>query len=137
MDEKDMRAEIRNTEAAMRERVEPANQKGQRIGVGRLPLAKLILCLVGGQVDAFTAYDCSNRSIIMKSYSLLEPDACAVSDKTGEFKTTVYGEIIQIKQDRIIPIFRCQVIETIVSQYCMHWSRLVSPGTYGSGNPRC
>jgi hypothetical protein len=29
---------------------------------------------------------------------------------------------MQIKQDRIIPVFRCQVIETIVSQYCGHWS---------------
>jgi hypothetical protein len=27
-----------------------------------------------------------------------------------------------VKQDQIIPIFRCQVIETIVSQYCGHWS---------------
>ncbi len=33
----------------------------------------------------------------------------------------VYGEIVQIKQDRIIPIFRCQVIKTIVSQCCGHW----------------
>ncbi len=82
-----------------------------------------ILCLVGGgrQVDAFTAYDCSNRSNIVESYSLLEPDACAVSDKTGEIETTVYREIVWIKQDQIIPIFRCQVIETIVSQYCGHW----------------
>jgi hypothetical protein len=49
-------------------------------------------------------------------------DACAVWDKTGEFETAVYGEIMQIKQDRIIPIFRCQVIKTIVSQYCGIWS---------------
>ncbi len=27
-----------------------------------------------------------------------------------------------MKQDRIIPIFRYQLIETIVSQYCRHWS---------------
>jgi hypothetical protein len=37
-------------------------------------------------------------------------------------QTTLYREIVQIKQDQIIPIFRCQVIETIVSQYCGHWS---------------
>jgi hypothetical protein len=35
---------------------------------------------------------------------------------------TVYGEIVQIKQDRIISVFRFQVIETIVSQYCGHFS---------------
>jgi hypothetical protein len=30
-----------------------------------------------------------------------------------------------MKPDRIILIFRCQVIETIVSQYCGHWSSAV------------
>ncbi len=31
---------------------------------------------------------------------------------------TVYGEIVQIKQDRMISVFRFIVIETIISQYC-------------------
>jgi hypothetical protein len=57
----------------------------------------------------------------MESYSLLEPDGCASSDKAGEVETTVYREILQIKQDRMIPVFRCQVIETIVSKYCGHF----------------
>jgi hypothetical protein len=26
-----------------------------------------------------------------------------------------------MKEDRIIPVFRCQVIKTIMSQYCSHW----------------
>jgi hypothetical protein len=39
-----------------------------------------------------------------------------------EVETTLYRENVQIKQDQIILIFRCQVIETIVSQYCGHWS---------------
>jgi hypothetical protein len=30
----------------------------------------------------------------------------------------VYGEIIQIKQDRMIPVFRCTVIETLTAQHC-------------------
>jgi hypothetical protein len=29
---------------------------------------------------------------------------------------------VQIKQDRMIPVLRCMVIETIVSQYCGHFS---------------
>jgi hypothetical protein len=33
-------------------------------------------------------------------------------------ETTVYGEIVQIKQDRMIPVFRCVVVETLVAQYC-------------------
>jgi hypothetical protein len=38
--------------------------------------------------------------------------------RDGEVETTVYGEIVQIKQDRMIPVFRCTVIETLVAQYC-------------------
>ncbi len=34
----------------------------------------------------------------MEAYSLLEPDACANMGKDGEVETTVYGEIVQIKQ---------------------------------------
>ncbi len=54
----------------------------------------------------------------MESYSLLEPDACANMGKDGEVETMVYGEIVQIKQDRMIPVFRCVVVETLVAQYC-------------------
>jgi hypothetical protein len=31
-----------------------------------------------------------------ENYSLLEPDACLVSDRNGETETTVYGEIVQM-----------------------------------------
>jgi hypothetical protein len=37
--------------------------------------------------------------------------------KEGEVEMTVYGEV-QIKQDRMIPVFQCIVIETLISQYC-------------------
>ncbi len=30
----------------------------------------------------------------------------------------MYGEIVQIKQDRMIPVFRCTVIETLTAQHC-------------------
>ncbi len=43
---------------------------------------------------------------------LLEPDACVNMGKEGEVETTVYGEIVQIKQDRMIPVFGSIVIET-------------------------
>ncbi len=54
----------------------------------------------------------------MEAYSLLEPDACANMGKEGEVETTVYGEIVQIKQDRMIPMFRSIVVETLVARYC-------------------
>jgi hypothetical protein len=38
--------------------------------------------------------------------------------KDGEVETSVYGEVAQVKQDRMIPVFRCMVVETLVAQYC-------------------
>jgi hypothetical protein len=107
----EMEAEIRETNALIRQR--------RRRGVGLLsmPLA-LLMCLVVTLVGGFTAYDCSNQSNVVESYSLLEPDACANMGRDGEVETTVYAEIVQIKQDRTIPVFRCTVVETLVAQYC-------------------
>jgi hypothetical protein len=87
---------------------------------------------MGGPAIAFTAYDCLNRSNVVESYSLQEPDASANTGKEGQVETTVYGEIMQIKQDRMIPVFRCLMIETIVSQYCRLFS---SAGVLSLGNP--
>jgi hypothetical protein len=72
-------------------------RKGKR--ASRLPLVLMLFCLSGQAVEGFTAYDCSNRSNIVESYSLLEPDACTNMGKEGEVETKVYGEIVQIKQD--------------------------------------
>jgi hypothetical protein len=80
----------------------------------------MLLCLSGQAVEGFTAYDCSNRSNNVESYSLLEPDACANMGKEGEVEKTVYGEIVQIKQDRMIPVFRCVVIKTICVAVLRH-----------------
>jgi hypothetical protein len=80
--------------------------------MGWLPLTLvLLLCVPGRPAEGFTAYDYSNRSNIVKAYSLLEPDACANMGKEGEVKTTVYGEIVQIKQDRMIPVFRALLLK--------------------------
>jgi hypothetical protein len=97
-------------------------KKRRSKGVGRVPLMLTFLCLLGNMAEGFTAYDCSNRSNIVELYSLLEPDVCANMGKEGEVETTVYREIVQIKQDSMIPVFRCVVIETNVSQYCGHFS---------------
>jgi hypothetical protein len=94
-------------------------KKRRRAGRGWLLLTLvLILCFTGHPAEGFTVYDCSNRSNVVETYSLLEPDACANMGKEGEVETTVYGEIVQIKQDQMIPVFRCIVIETLISQYC-------------------
>jgi hypothetical protein len=91
--------EIKKTKEALREWVGVARSRSWGSGLRSLSLTMAILCLVGGQVNAFTAYDCLNRSYIIESCLLLEPDTCGASDKAGEVKTTVYREIMQIKQD--------------------------------------
>jgi hypothetical protein len=65
-----------------------------------------LMSLMGSPVGAFTAYNCMNKSNVVESYSLLEADMGAGSNRNREIKTTVYGDIVQIKQDRIIPDFR-------------------------------
>jgi hypothetical protein len=98
-------------------------KKGIR-GSYRLPDTLTLMSLIGilgSLAYAFTAYDCTNRSNIVESYSLLDLDACSATDKNWEVETTMDGEILQKKQERIIPILSCQVIETIVSLYCGHW----------------
>jgi hypothetical protein len=78
MSEEDMQAEIERTEVTMIERVKPATRRRQGLSMRKLPVTMMILNLVGMQgrpVEALTAYDCSNRSNIVESYLLLEPDA--------------------------------------------------------------
>jgi hypothetical protein len=106
----EMEAEVRGVQEEIKRR------RSER--ASRLPLVLMLLCFSGQAVEGFTAYDCSNRSYIVEYYSLLEPDACANMGKEGEVETTVYGEIVQMKQDRMISVFRCIVIKTIISQYC-------------------
>ncbi len=122
MEEEAMKAEIKRMEKILEKKrgmVKPSR-------LGSPPLALTILCLVGGQVSALTAYDCSNKCNVIESYSLLEPDVCANSDKAGG-DNSLRGNL-QIKQDQMIPVFRCQVIETIMSQYCRHfWWYKVHP----------
>jgi hypothetical protein len=109
---------IEEMEAELRE-VKVEIRKRRRAGTGLLPMPlALLMCLMVSSVEGFTAYDCSNRSNVVEAYSLLEPDACASMGKEGEVETTVSGEIVQIKQDRMIPVFRCIVVETLIAQYC-------------------
>jgi hypothetical protein len=87
---------------------EDLSGKKKRLAGSKLPWMLLLLGVagLGGEpAQAFTAYDCSNRSNIVKSYLMLEPETCTVSDANGEMKTVVYGKIVQMKQDQIILIF--------------------------------
>jgi hypothetical protein len=110
----EMEAEIQETNKAIRKR----RRQGLGLMLKPLWMLTMLACLVGNPVNAFIAYDCSNSTNLVEAYSLLEPDACANMGKDGEVETSVYGEVAQVKQDRMIPVFRCMVVETLVAQYC-------------------
>jgi hypothetical protein len=109
-----MEAEIRETNEAIRKR----RRKTPGLMLKPLWMLTMFACLVRNPVAAFTAYDCSNRSNVVESYSLLEPDACANMGRDGEVRDDcVWGD----RPDQagwMIPVFRCTVIETLVAQYC-------------------
>jgi hypothetical protein len=75
------------------------------------------LCVLS-PADGFIAYDCTNASNIVEAYSLLEPEECHATGGEHKVERVVQGEVLQIKKERTISIFRCQVLETVVSQYC-------------------
>ncbi len=81
----EMEVELEETNEAIRKR-----RRGS-LGLMLKPIWTLMIVasLAGGPVSAFTAYDWSDQSNIVESYSLLEPDACANSGKDGEVETTV------------------------------------------------
>jgi hypothetical protein len=58
----------------------------------------------------------------VEAYSLLAPEECHVTGGEHKVERIVQAEVVQIKRERTINVFRCQVLETLVSQYCGHSS---------------
>jgi hypothetical protein len=110
----EMEAEIQETNEAILKR----RRRGLGLMLKPLWMLTMLSCFIGSPAVAFIAYDCSNSTNLVEAYSLLEPDTCANMGQDGEVETSVYGEVAQVKQDRMIPVFRCMVVETLVAQYC-------------------
>jgi hypothetical protein len=51
------------------------------------------------------------------AYSLLEPAACPTTEDHHEVEQTIFGEIVRMKRDQTVPVFRCTVIESMMNQY--------------------
>ncbi len=49
---------------------------------------------------------------------MLELAACPTTEDHHEMERTIYGEIVQMKRDRTVPVFCHTVIESMMSQYC-------------------
>jgi len=68
-------------------------------------------------------FDCNNASNPVEHYSLLEPGPCPDVMRTYQLERMREGEIVQMKKERLLPVVRCHVVETIQSQYCGWQSR--------------
>ncbi len=69
-------------------------------------------CSMGSPVEAFTAFDCQNRSNRVTAYSLIEPESCHGHVADLRYVRVLSAEIIQVKKTRIVPVFRCLAIES-------------------------
>ncbi len=120
------RAENRRRSGAWRSRLrEMVSRKLTRaratlVGVNAMLTASLA-GLAG--VEGFHAYDCSNSSNPVDMYSLLDPEPCPDVAMDHVVERMMHGEIVQMKRERLIRITRCQVVESIMSQYCGWQSR--------------
>jgi hypothetical protein len=83
----------------------------------------MILAAVAPCGKAFHAFDCNNASAPVMQYSLLDPEPCGNMQKLHAVERYLQGEIVQIKKERLVQVTRCQVYETITSQYCGWHSR--------------
>jgi hypothetical protein len=73
---------------------------------------------------AFHAYDCNNKSVQIEQYSLLDPEPCGNMDGVHAIERELYGEIVQIKKERLMQVSRCTASQTVRSFYCGFQSRL-------------
>jgi hypothetical protein len=73
------------------------------------PWGHAVLARQEGLVMGFVAYDCTNAT------NRMEPAACPTTEDHHEMERIIFGEIAQMKSDRTVPVFRCTVIESVIS----------------------
>jgi hypothetical protein len=96
----------------------PARSKEQQVGTSCGDGAGNPDMLRPGEVSGFMAYNCANTTSLVDVYSLLEPATCPSSSPQYAVERTIFGEIVLIKSEQRVPVFRCQGIETVKTQYC-------------------
>ncbi len=86
----------------------------------------MMLFMLAGlpECTAFRAYNCNNQSSQIEQYSLLNPEPCGNMEKVHAIERELYGEIVQIKKERLVQVTRCTATQTIKSVYCGFQSRL-------------
>jgi hypothetical protein len=77
-------------------------------------MAMMLVMLAGmPECTAFRAYDCNNQNAQIKQYSLLDPESCGNMDKVHSIERELYGEIVQIKKERLVQVTRCMARQTV------------------------
>jgi hypothetical protein len=98
-------------------------------GSTRAMMTMMLLTLAGlpGCV-AFRAFDCNSQSSQVEQYSLLDPEPCGNMEKVHAIERELYGEIVQIKKERLVQVTRCTATETIKTAHC-GWLRYARTGS--------
>jgi hypothetical protein len=88
-------------------------------------MAMMLIMLAGTpECTAFQAYDCNNQSARIEQYSLLDPEPCGNMEKVHTVERELYGEIVQIKKERLVQVTICKASQTVKLAYCRFQSRL-------------
>jgi hypothetical protein len=100
-----------------------------RGGMGAM--ATMMLLLLAGLPGCMTfrAFDCNSQSSQIEQYSLLDPEPCGNMEKVHAIERELYGEIVQIKKERLVQVTRCTATETVVTRHC-GWQSHSGPGRY-------
>jgi hypothetical protein len=89
----------------------------------RVMMTMMMLMLAGlPECVAFRAYDCNSKSSEIEQYSLLDPEPCGNMEKVHAIERELYGEIVQIKKERLVQVTRCTATQS-KSVYCGWQSR--------------
>ena len=82
----------------------------------RVMMTMMLVMLAGlPECVAFRAYDCNSQSSQIEQYSLLDPEPCGNMEKVHAIERELYGEIVQIKKERLVQVTRCTATQTVKS----------------------
>jgi hypothetical protein len=82
----------------------------------RVMMTMMLFMLAGlPECAAFRAYDCNNQSSQIEQYSLLDPEPCGNMEKVHAIERELYGEVVQIKKERLVQVTRCTATQMIKS----------------------
>lgn len=80
----------------------------------------LLFCYLLQGVIGFTAYDCSQPEKV-KVYDLLSAGQCE-DTRPGHIERSMWGEVVQVKEQFHITAYSCYVVVTTSQQHCGMWS---------------